>query len=92
MPPPSPPPHTPSPFLGPTPDPQVCLGQVQGTSFGRTVVSLVEAQARSASGDLAGMVFWWSNVVHLRTLLTVMGSPEYAVSGVRCKQVGISSI
>lgn len=57
----------------------VCLGQNQGTAFGRQVISMVEAQAHALGPDLAGVVFFWSNMVHLRGMLQVLGNPEYAV-------------
>lgn len=54
---------------------------MQGTAFGRQVVSIVEAQvAATPSSDLPGLAFWWDNVVHLKAVLQTLGSGAFAAT------------
>ena len=54
----------------------VSLGPEQGLAFGTQALHLVEAQLQATRGDLGGLVFWWSNWVHMRALLQAMvGAP-----------------
>jgi hypothetical protein len=63
------------------PSSQLCLGQHQGTAFGRQVVAVIEAQvAALPSSDLQGLVFWWENTVHLRVLLQTLSSNGISTS------------
>ncbi|KAG1676958.1 hypothetical protein FOA52_014834 [Chlamydomonas sp. UWO 241] len=57
----------------------VCLGSGAGSTFGQQVLCLIGAQASALGGDQGGILFWWSNAVHLRGLLQALGTPEYAV-------------
>ena len=47
----------------------ICMGPTQGLAFGIQALHLIEAQLQATRGDLGGLVFWWSNSVHLRALL-----------------------
>ncbi|GAX79856.1 hypothetical protein CEUSTIGMA_g7296.t1 [Chlamydomonas eustigma] len=59
----------------------LCLGQHQGTAFGRQVVGVIEAQVTALpSSDLQGLVFWWENAVHLRVLLQTISSNGLSTS------------
>lgn len=48
----------------------VSLGPQQGPAFGQHMLRLVSAQVSASAGELSTLAFWWSNVAHLRGLLS----------------------
>jgi len=51
-----------------------CMGQQQGSAFGKQVLRIIETQVQSSPGDMASLVFWWSNLVHLRVMLALQAA------------------
>mmetsp|Transcript_11160 Transcript_11160/g.31634 ORF Transcript_11160/g.31634 Transcript_11160/m.31634 type:complete len:1185 (+) Transcript_11160:474-4028(+) len=46
------------------------LGPVTGRTFGKRAIQAITAVAEGTGEDLTGLVFWWSNSLALRVLLT----------------------
>uniref|UniRef100_A0A061SC45 C2 NT-type domain-containing protein n=2 Tax=Tetraselmis sp. GSL018 TaxID=582737 RepID=A0A061SC45_9CHLO len=47
-----------------------CLGPSRGLHFGQAAMKAIRSMADSLGEDVAGLVFWWSNCVALRALIS----------------------